>query len=200
MSDEERKPWDRQEGESAKWFSRFDRFRSMKPWERSVVAAYEVENSDKQRQTATKIPGHWHKAARDWKWEERAANWDQHRLDERDKQIQAEEAEILRVGYAVKHERMKSLNEVAGLLQREVFDDNKRWLDDVKAVGIEAHHLKQFNDALIREYRATLDDIAKEKGERVRKQEVTGKDGGPIEVEYEVAFGGSAPQEEKSGE
>ncbi len=43
--------------------------------------------------------------------------------------------------------------------------------------------------ATIREFRGLLDDIAKEKGERIRKEaiELTGKDGGPIEIDHAAA-------------
>ncbi len=69
-----------------------------------------------------------------------------------------------------------------------MFDEGKRWVEDVKGIGIEPYYIKQFNDAVIREYRASLDDIAKEKGERVKmtKSELTGKDGGPIQMAGEA--------------
>jgi hypothetical protein len=177
---EERKPWEQMEGEPFKWFSRFDKFRLMKPWERSVNAVFQEENNKKQ-QKGPIFPGPtWYEAAKQWKWHERVEAWDKHRIEERDKQIALEEEEILKSEYALKHNRIKELNEVAKLLREEVFDDEKRWLEDVKAVGLEAHYLKQFNDSLIREYRATLDDIAKEKGERVKMTEQ--KHSGSVDV------------------
>lgn len=171
--DEERKPWDRmmEQGESAKWFSRFDRFRLMKPWERSIAAVFHEENSKKLEKTRKnqEPDGTWYKFAQRWKWEERAAAWDKYRLDERDKQIAAEEAEVLRKGYALKHERIKALNEKA-LNAEEPYTDP----DTGKT-----HQLWNSPEHM-REWRGLLDDIAKEKGERIRKQEVTGKDGAPL--------------------
>lgn len=61
---------------------------------------------------------------------------------------------------------------------------HKVWLPDVKQIGGGEHaervDIVRFNAALIEQYRGTLDDIAKEKGERKQKMEVTGKDGGAI--------------------
>lgn len=182
--DDERKPWEQIEGEPIKWYSRFDKLRLMKPWKRSINAVY-VEEQDvkKGEKTRENAPTLWYDIAKQWEWNGRAEAWDKYRITERDKQIAAEEEEILKSEYALKHERIKDLNEIAKLLREEVFDDDKRWVDDIKAVGLEAHYLKQFNDSLVREYRAALDDIAKEKGERAKltKSELTGKDGAPLE-------------------
>lgn len=180
---EERQLWDRMEGEPLRWYARFDRFRLM-GWRRSVADVYHKENSVKQRKTALKVPGDWYKTAKQWQWDERVEAWDAHKRVERDRIIALEEEEILKAEYSLKHNRIKDLNKLAVLLKEEVEDENKRWVEDVKAVGKEAYYVKQFNDAVIREYRATLDDIAKEKGERVKltKSEITGKDGGPIQM------------------
>jgi len=88
----------------------------------------------------------------------------------------------------LKSNRIKDLNALAELLNEEVFDEGKRWIEDVKAVGKSPYYVKQFNDSIVREYRATLDDIAKEKGERVKltKSELTGKDGGKLELDATV--------------
>jgi hypothetical protein len=83
---------------------------------------------------------------------------------------------ILTSGYALMHRRVEALDKLANLLQEEVFDENKRWLLDVKTVGFgedaERVDLVQFNGDLIKEFRATFDDLAKELGQRVKKQEV----------------------------
>lgn len=63
------------------------------------------------------------------------------------------------------------------------------WLRDVKQIGkgetAVTVDLIRFNSAIIDQFRGVLDDLAKETGGRVLKQEVTGKDGGPIEVSNE---------------
>ncbi len=96
---------------------------------------------------------------------------------------------ILMSGYALMHERVKALNELAELLHGEVFDEEKRWLPDVKSVGTgptaERVDLIRFNSDLISEYRATFTDLAAELGHRIKKQslEHTGKDGKPIQTQ-----------------
>lgn len=58
------------------------------------------------------------------------------------------------------------------------------WLPDVKQIGsgefVERVDIERFNGALISEYRAVLDDIAKETGGRVHKNEHAGEGGGEI--------------------
>ena len=95
---------------------------------------------------------------------------------------------ILNDGYALMHRRVEALKNLSLKLEGYLAEEDKVWLPDVKAVGTgefaERVDLVQFNDALIREYRATFADIASELGQRVKKQAIehTGKDGGPIEV------------------
>lgn len=186
MSDE-RKPWEQMidKGEPVKWYARFDRFRLIKPWLRSVNAAFlqeQAENPRKPEKTRENADKVWYQKAQEWEWDKRAAAWDKYRIAERDKQTAAEEEEVLNSELALKHNRIKELQELAALLKEEVYDEDKRWVEDIK-VGKEPYYVKQFNDAVIREYRATLDDIAKEKGERAKltKSELTGKDGAPLE-------------------
>jgi hypothetical protein len=56
------------------------------------------------------------------------------------------------------------------------------WVPDVKQIGsgadAERVDIEHFNSAIISEYRATLDDIAKETGGRVQKQQTDLTSGG----------------------
>src|SRR2546430_15851969 len=99
--DGERKAWERVEGESLKWFSRFDKFRIMKPWVRSVASVYHEENSVKQRKTTSKVPGDWYKIAELWKWKERVSAYD---LEEQEKRKAEEETQ--------RKEDLKSIREM----------------------------------------------------------------------------------------
>jgi hypothetical protein len=100
---------------------------------------------------------------------------------------EAEQAEIQRVltsGYALMHRRVEALDRLAQKLERYLGDENKVWLPDAKIIGTgesaERVDLIHFNDALVREYRAIFDDLAKELGQRVKKQEI--EHGGLVEV------------------
>lgn len=94
--------------------------------------------------------------------------------------------EIMEAGYGKREERVKALKELAGILFDELMQPDKRWCRDVKQIGsgegAERVDVERFNAAEVEQFRGLLDDIAKEKGERKNVTELTGKDGGPIEV------------------
>jgi len=86
---------------------------------------------------------------------------------------EAEQAEITRIltsGYALMHKRVEALNALSQKLEAYLADENKVWLPDVKAIGTgefaERVDLVTFNADLVKEYRATFDDLAKELGQR----------------------------------
>lgn len=66
------------------------------------------------------------------------------------------------------------------------------WLKDVKQIGsgesAERVDIVRFNAAMFEQLRGTLDDIAKEVGGRVQRQEVSGKNGGVIETKSSVTI------------
>jgi hypothetical protein len=177
---EERQVWDRREGEPLKWYARFDLFRLMKPWKRSINAVYEQEVKEKQGKTSTKIGPEWYEAAKEWKWQERAEAWDIYRRNERDRLLILEEEEILKSEYAVMHKRVELLNRKAKQLEEITDNQEEIWVPDVKSIGTGPNaqrvDLVQFNDSAFRELREFLTDIADEKGERVKmtKQEHSG--------------------------
>ena len=92
--DDEHKPWNRQPGEPAMWFHRFDTYyRPLGP-ERTLQAAYDTwrrqertETNSGARQGATKA---WRSRSTEWHWQERAEAWD---AEERRKRIAVEETE-----------------------------------------------------------------------------------------------------------
>jgi hypothetical protein len=104
-----------------------------------------------------------------------------------DRIIAEGEEEALSTGLALRSERVKKLKALATRLERDLFGDNNDdyvWTDQVKGIGsrdnFEVIEYEEFNAAEIGQYRAILDDIAKETGGRVQKQELTGRDGGEI--------------------
>ena len=100
----ERKPWVRQEGESAMWFNRFRKYMDLGP-KRTLLAAVEKErgviraiegdekptkNRGKQRKSLQVVPdpprkilvpGSWSRASVQWNWRARARAWDEHLLE-----------------------------------------------------------------------------------------------------------------------
>lgn len=97
----------------------------------------------------------------------------------------AAEHDALSSGLAIKAERVRKLQMLAALMERDLFG-GFLWTDQVKALGsgefMQVVDYEEFNTAEVQQYRGVLDDIAKEVGDRKVKSELTGKDGGPIET------------------
>jgi hypothetical protein len=87
---------------------------------------------------------------------------------------EAGEQDALTQGLALKAERVKKLQQLAVLMERDLFG-GFLWLDQVKSVGSgltqERIDYQEFNTGEVTQYRGVLDDIAKEMGHR--KQEST---------------------------
>ena len=123
-------------------------------------------------------------------WVERAASYDTRLEDAKN----ARAKDIMESGLALAHERVVKLKRLAGFLEEQMMEKGEGgvyhnvWLPDVKQIGSGADakrvDIERFNQGIISEYRATLDDLAKETGGRVSKQEITGKDGGGLVIEY----------------
>ncbi len=94
---------------------------------------------------------------------------------------------IMETGYALPHERVKALQELGTVIFGEMLERSGRWLRDVKQIGsgetAQVIDIERFNAPGIEQFRGILDDVAKEMGQRVKRTELTGKDGGPIEVD-----------------
>lgn len=92
------------------------------------------------------------------------------------------EFEALNTGLATKQERVKKLKQLAQRLEVDLFGDSpekdKIWTLEVKGVGsgpiAEIVEYYEFNRSEIDAYRGILDDIAREVGHRVQKQEHSG--------------------------
>ena len=99
--------------------------------------------------------------------------------------IKDEQFDALTSGLSIKAERVKRLQLLAALIEKDLFE-GVLWTKDVKMIGSgeyqERIEFEEFNGAEVVQYRGVLDDIAKELGHRVQRQEVTGADGGAIIV------------------
>lgn len=131
----------------------------------------------------------------DYKWVERAKQWDAEQARARDEIIAAERAKVLVTGYALMHKRVERLDTLVKKLIEMVDDEDKVWVPDVKSIGTgptaERVDLVQFNDALFREIRAHFADIASELGERVKKNETTIKSLPKVYIDLEQDEDGS---------
>lgn len=128
-------------------------------------------------------------------WPERAkvfdAEWEARKT--------AEAEAVQNYGLALQYERVRELYQLAALLKGQIYELSEPhpvtgrvsfanlWVADVKSIGsgeyAERVDIERFNSALIEQYRKVLEDIAKEIGGRVNKQELTGANGEPFRIE-----------------
>ncbi len=86
---------------------------------------------------------------------------------------------IMEAGFALPHERVKVLTELAQVLHRDLTAEgeaNRRWVIDVKGIGAgdnwQSVEIERFNSAEVEQFRGLLDDIAKETAGRPRTVKV----------------------------
>lgn len=70
-----KKPWERQEGETAKWHMRFKNFLVLGP-KRTINAVFEAETKKKQEKSRRNAGPEWYNSAKKYQWKERAEAWD----------------------------------------------------------------------------------------------------------------------------
>lgn len=95
----------------------------------------------------------------------------------------AERQAVMDYGLALDYERVRRLLRLADFLEAQLYEQGEAgefhnvWLPDVKAIGsgefAERVDIERFNGSLLAEYRAVLDDIAKETGGRIKKTDIT---------------------------
>lgn len=68
--------WDRQPGEPALWFGRFDRLYRPLGTERSLLAAYNAWRTEVGKGATTSVANAWLLRSKEWRWRERAEAWD----------------------------------------------------------------------------------------------------------------------------
>jgi hypothetical protein len=184
-------PWEQKPDEPGRWYQQFERYRLLGP-DRSLLAAFNQWRIEKGRKVSTRAPKTWRDAAARCSWQSRAEAWDKYCSDLVAAEAEARRLEILRSGYAQRHERVKALNDLADLLLAELQETDKRWLPDVKSVGqgqyAERVDIVRFNEAIIKEFRAALADIAAEQGDRKQQQEHSGS--------VSLVFGGNVNPED----
>ena len=115
----------------------------------------------------------------EFSWMERASTYDA-AIEERKNEAREKE---LSSGLALDFERVRKLKKLASMLGEQIYAESEEgtlanvWLADVKQIGsgeyAERVDLVRFNAPLISEFRAALDDLAKEVGGRKSKTELS---------------------------
>jgi len=180
---------ERQKGETSRAVQGCNDYLRMGPG-RTVAGLWRryVEMSESERELApSRVKGTLTNWSARYGWLARAEAYDA--ALENEKNARAEE--IMNSGVALEHERVSELKKLAAFLTDQVEketpegDRPRVWLPDVKQIGsgfdAERVDIERFNAPLFSQLRGVLDDLAQETGGRVRKQEITGKDRGPIE-------------------
>jgi hypothetical protein len=97
---------------------------------------------------------------------------------------QVDENNALTTGLSIAEERVRRLQVLAELMWKDL-TGGFLWIDDVKGVGSgnnsEIVDFEKFNNGELAEFRATLEDIAKETGGRANKTDIT-SDGEKLSV------------------
>lgn len=175
VTNEERKPWEQMEGESDLWYGRFRSYLLM-GFKRSVNAAFTEESKKIQENLRANAGPDWYKAEKEWNWKERARLYDKYQRDEEDKIIAQERDKVLRSGFALDYKRIEALNKLADKMVQWADEEDKIWLIKTQSISGEnfSKHTEEtvFNAPMLTMIDKYLDSIAKEKGERVKKQEV----------------------------
>jgi hypothetical protein len=172
----ERKPWDRMEGEPDLWYARFAVYLRMGS-KRSVHALFKRTTKKNQEEPRGNAGPDWYDTEKEWKWEERARAYDEHLRAEEDKLRAEEKEKVLRSGFALQHRRIEVYDRLLRKLIGYTRDDDKVWLSDLKSVqiGLDSYErvdLVHFNAPLFTLIDRYLSAIAAEMGERVKKKEV----------------------------
>jgi len=166
-------PWDLQPGESPLWFDRFTQFRLLGP-HRSLAKVYRLSRLREHGKVVERdnAPSLWNARAKEWKWRERASAWDAYTLE----LVEEQAHNVYNSGLSLVHERVTKLQQLAQKMEN--------YLLDSRTTRLSPH--------LIEQYRGTLDDIAKELGQRVKETRLTGPGGGPVAITTSWGRGGSA--------
>lgn len=104
---------------------------------------------------------------------------------------QEEEFDALRSGLALREERVKVLQDLAGMLQADLLVNEKTMAGHGKGTGDRRHvQVSEFNAAEVLHLRGLLDDIATEVGDRVRRQESDREERSAPDSRAEIRFYG----------
>lgn len=145
---------------------------------RTLSALIEKYADSNQKSPPTDSIGTLKQWSAKFAWAERATEYDADYEAIKTAERQAE----MNYGAAQDYERVRRLKRLADMLEAQIYERSEDgvlhniWVPDVKQIGsgkfAERVDIERFNAALISEYRSTLDDLAKEVGDRKQKTEV----------------------------
>jgi hypothetical protein len=192
-------PWDRQVGEPARWFHRFEKYRLAGP-ERTLLGVFHQEFAAKNGETQSgekrekkckrpsrvqRMPGSWPTAASRWRWKERAEAWDAEQVRRDRAAIQEarnaavkRHCEIGELAISVSEKKLRSRRFVRRIGPREVVSLVRAGCDvQYRALGLDKPegaqpptiHLNLFEQIAARTAEMR-EQIVRELAERLRQQ------------------------------
>ena len=118
-------------------------------------------------------------------WVARSNIYDAEIERQKNEYIEARRFDSLKTGLALDYERVLKLKHLADTLEREIWQDDGEfvtdniWVPDVKQIGggeyAERVDIVRFNQPILTEFRAILDDLAKETGGRKSQHNLSGE-------------------------
>jgi hypothetical protein len=182
MINEERKPWEQiiEQNEPDLWYGRFVKFMRLGT-KRSVNAVFKKEPPKRSVKPRMVADNDWYEIAKQWNWAERARAYDEYQRVEEDRIIEEERNKVLRSGFALQHKRIKELDRLARKLIRYTNDEEKIWIPETKKTTTTQGKDKSqeqvvekivFNAPLFTLIDKYQDSLAKEMGERVKREQV----------------------------
>lgn len=159
---------ERRSGESVRAVLACNRFLRLGPGR--TLALLHRQFLDEQEATGILAPSRsdktlskWHVR---WGWGARSEQYDE--IEEAERQVKYER--IREQGLARLDERLLSLMKTAEMLEAELHDESKRWIEKAQTIlygdRAEGKWTREFNFNLAKEYRGALGDIAAELGAR----------------------------------
>lgn len=168
---------ERQKGESSKATQACNDYLRMGPG-RSLRDLHRQYTETYQNQPPTESLATLKGWSTKYGWPDRAALWDAEAEERKNREYER----AMETGLALAYKRVDRLRELAAFLRRQLYERGEEgvfhnvWVPDVKVVGRGDNamtvDIEHFNSSLIREYRATLDDIAAETGGRKSSTDV----------------------------
>lgn len=185
----ETKPWHKLPNEKGLWFDRFLIFLKQKP-PRSLLAIYNDERAGKGTKKSSSSPASWERARENDRWDERAEAYDAEQRVIQDAKWaalrEAERAEELQLAVLM---RGKARELLTLPVKAEEVKYNRNG-EEIDVILVPEHRAFQAAAVLTKEAR-THARGALEMPDKIEKRELTGRDGGPLEMKHS----GDTPEE-----
>lgn len=178
------KDWLKQKDEPARWHERFRRFCRMGP-SRSLLGLVNRIRQESGKEKKQTIPGSWSEMCKLWRWRERAEAWDAHMRRREDAKWEKRQLELREnewnLGGKLMEKGLQMLDyPLAAVTQEQQTGTSEDATRVVNTVNPSRWTMR--DAAFMVKTGSDVSRLAAGLATEHRREEVTGKDGGPIEV------------------